>query len=102
VDGYLKPLFRDLQVYDKRKDADKSAFRKLYLKLIGGVSRLLENRTSRKEVATKATIHAELGSPTRVSTWETLGNLVRNAFFRAILPGFDAEIRGGGKGEKGR
>ena len=102
VNGYVKPLFRELQIYDRRKDAEKSAFRKLYLKLIGGVSRLLENRTPRKEVATKATIHAELGSPTRVNTWETLGNLVRNAFFRAILPGFDAEIRGGGKGEKGR
>src|SRR5262249_14922464 len=28
VTGYVKPLFRDMKVYDKRKDAEKSAFKK--------------------------------------------------------------------------
>ena len=55
VDGYVKPLFRDMKVYDARQDAEKSLFRKLYEKLVGGVAKLLENR-QRSEVATKAHI----------------------------------------------
>jgi hypothetical protein len=104
VDGYIKPMFRDLKAYDKRQDAEKSLFRKLYEKLIGGVSKILENRTPRKEVATKTAIHGELGGTggTRISTGEALINLIRNAFLRAILPGFDAELSGGGRGELGR
>jgi hypothetical protein len=104
VNGYIKPLFRDVKAFDQRQDAEKSTFRKLYEKLIGGVSKILQNRTARKEVATKTTIHGDLGGAggTRMNTAQALANLVRNAFFRAILPGFDAELRGGGAGERGR
>jgi hypothetical protein len=98
VEGYIKPLFRQVKVYDKRTDAERSAFRKLYEKLIGDLSRLLENRTPRREVATKTTIHGDLGGgPTKISTGQALVNFVRNAFFSAILPGFDAVVRGGGR-----
>jgi hypothetical protein len=104
VNGYIKPLFREVKAYDRRQDSEKSLFRKLYEKLVGGVSRILQNRTPRKEVATKAAIHSQLGDGgAKVNTVQALGNLVRNAFFRAILPGFDAELRGGGGGgERGR
>jgi Domain of Unknown Function (DUF748) len=103
VDGYIKPLFRDLKAYDRRQDAEKSSFRKLYEKLVGGVSKVLENWTPRREVATKTTVEGTLGGGgAKVSTGEALVNLVRNAFFRAILPGFDAELRGRGNGERGR
>ena len=104
VEGYVKPLFRDVKAYDKRQDAEKSLFRKLYEKLVGGVSRILENRTPREEVATKAAIKGQVGGPggTKLNTGEALVNLVRNAFLQAILPGFDAELSGGGKGERGR
>lgn len=90
INGYVKPLFRDLKAYDKRQDQDKSAFRKLYEKLVGGVSKLLENRP-RDEVATKAEIKGRLDDP-KASTWQVVVNLIRNAFFKAILPGFDEEL----------
>jgi Domain of Unknown Function (DUF748) len=90
VEGYVKPLYRDLKAYDERQDAEKSAFRKLYEKLVGGVSKLLENRP-RDEVATKAEVAGRLDDP-KTSTGQVLVNLVRNAFFRAILPGFDEEL----------
>jgi hypothetical protein len=104
VNGYIKPLFRDLKAYDRRQDTEKSVFRKLYEKLVGGVSRILENWTPRREVATKTTVHGNLegAGGTKVNTGEALVNLVRNAFFRAILPGFDAELRGGGRGDRSR
>jgi hypothetical protein len=102
IEGYVKPLFRDMQVYDKRQDAEKSVFRKLYEKLVGGVSRLLEN-PPRDEVATKADISGPVQNPNS-STWQVIGRLVQNAFFKAILPGFDEQLaatsRGAGAGEK--
>jgi hypothetical protein len=102
VMGYVKPLFRDMNVYDKRQDAEKTAFGKLYERIVGGLSKLLENRTPRQEVATRTTIRGELDGGTRMNTWQALGNLVRNAFFQAILPGLDAERDRGGRGERGR
>src|SRR5262249_19813555 len=90
VQGYVKPLFQDVQAYDERQDKEKSAFKKLYEKLGGGVSKLLENR-QREEVATKAQVTGQLDKP-KASTMEVLGNLIQNAFFRAILPGFEEEL----------
>jgi hypothetical protein len=90
VDGYVKPLFREMQVYDARQDAEKSAFRKLYEKLVGGVAKLLENR-QRSEVATQTRIHGPLDNP-KTDTLQVIFRLVENAFFHAILPGFDAEL----------
>ena len=97
IQGYVKPLFKDMKVYDKRQDAEKSAFRKLYEKLVGGVSKLLENK--RNEVATKADISGPVSSPSS-SILQVIGRLIENAFFRAILPGFDQELFHMGKGPK--
>jgi hypothetical protein len=60
---------------------------------VGGVSKLLENRP-RDEVATKTDVVGRLDDP-RTSTWQVIVNLIQNAFFRAILPGFDEELRRG-------
>jgi hypothetical protein len=93
IDGYVKPLFRDMDVYDARQDRDKSLFRKLYEGLVGGISALLTN-TPRKEVATQVTVSGDMQSP-QTSTWETVLRLVQNAFFKAILPGFEKEVAQG-------
>lgn len=95
IDGYVKPLFRDMDVYDKRQDKEKSIFRKLYEGLVGGVSKLLEN-TPRDEVATRADISGPVGNP-KSNTWEVIVKLIQNAFFRAILPGFEHGIPAGKK-----
>jgi len=79
-----------MKVYDKRQDAEKSAFRKLYERLVGGISKLLENK-ERKEVATKANISGPVSSPNS-STLQVIGKLIENAFIKAILPGFDEEL----------
>ena len=91
VDGYIKPLFKDIKVYDAQQDRKKNLFHKLYEGLVDGVATLLEN-TPREEVATRTEIVGALDKP-EASTWQTVVNLVKNAFFRAILPGFDNTIR---------
>ena len=96
ITGYVKPLFADMKVYDKRQDEEKSFFKKAYEKLVGGLSKLLENRKTEK-VATKADIQGPVGTAS-ASTWQAIVRLIENAFFRAILPGFDEALGLQGKG----
>jgi hypothetical protein len=100
IEGYVKPLFSDLNVYDRRQDKEKSMFRKLYEGLVGGISGLLENRP-REEVATQVPISGDVEAP-QTSTWETVIRLIQNAFFKAILPGFEKEVSesGGRRAQK--
>ena len=98
VDGYVKPLFRDLDVYDRRQDKEKSLFRKMYEGLIGGIAGLFENEPQ-ESVATTTDISGPVENP-QMSTWQTLINLFRNAFIKAILPGFENAVRDGGSKEE--
>jgi hypothetical protein len=90
ITGYVKPLFRDMDVYDPGQDQHKSGVRKVYERVVGGVAKLLENRP-RDEVATKTTISGRLDKPD-TNTVETIVRLIQNAFFDAILPGFEQEL----------
>jgi Domain of Unknown Function (DUF748) len=98
IRGYIKPIFRDMDVYDRRQDREKTLFRKLYEGLVGGISKLLEN-PPRDQVATVVEISGPVENP-RSSTWQIVGRLIENAFFKAILPGFDRELEKGGKKSK--
>jgi len=98
IDGYVKPLFHEMDVYDQRQDREKNLFRKLYEGLVGGISSLLRNEP-REEVATQTTVSGDIESP-QMSTWETVGRLVQNAFFQAILPGFEREVSQGRGGRR--
>ena len=93
VQGYIKPLFKDMKVYDPRQDKEKSLFHKLYEGMVGGIAKLLENKP-RKEVATKTEVKGNLDN-LKTDTWQALLNLIQNAFFKAILPGFEREITHG-------
>ena len=98
LSGYVKPLFRDVKVYDPRQDRRKGFFHKAYEGLVGVVAKFLENR-QREEVATVARLSGRLGNA-RTSTLQAVGGLIQNAFFKAILPGFERQLtaRGGGAG----
>jgi hypothetical protein len=89
IDGYVKPLFKNMKVYDRRAAREKSLFHKLYVGLIGGISKLLENRP-RQEVATKTNISGTIANP-QTSTFQVIINLIGNAFIKSILPGFEKE-----------
>ncbi|HTY77782.1 MAG TPA: DUF748 domain-containing protein [Candidatus Bathyarchaeia archaeon] len=89
ITGYVKPLFRDIVVYDPVQDRDKTVFQKMYERVVGAMGKALRNR-SREEVATRAEVSGRLDDP-NVGTMEVVVKLIQNAFFKAILPGFDQE-----------
>jgi hypothetical protein len=89
ITGYVKPVFKDMKIYASDQEKGKPFTRKVYERLVGGVAKLLENR-SREEVATKSDVSGRIDNP-RVSVVDVVLRLVQNAFFKAILPGFDLE-----------
>jgi len=89
--GYVKPFFRSIKVYDEKQDDEKGLGRRLYERLVGGLSTLLENR-SRDEVATKADFSGRIADP-NMNNWQAVVHLVQNAFFQTILPGFEGQVR---------
>lgn len=92
VEGYVKPLFHDLDVYSAAQDREKSLGQKLKEKATDVIGKVLQNQP-RDQVATVIPISGPLKDP-KASTWQTLIGLLRNAFIDAILPGFE-RARGG-------
>jgi uncharacterized protein involved in outer membrane biogenesis len=92
VTGYVKPFFQDLDVYDPEQDKEKGILQKIYEAVVGGVGQLLEN--PKEKVATRADISGTLDNP-EASTWQIIVQLIKNAFFKAILPGFERQGAGG-------
>ncbi|MFZ3207475.1 MAG: DUF748 domain-containing protein [Geobacteraceae bacterium] len=95
ISGYVKPFFKGMNVYDRRLDKDKKVFRKMYEMMVGGAAGLLKGGPQGK-VATKVDITGTLDKP-HTDRWQIIGRLIKNAFFKAILPGFDKEVSGSQK-----
>lgn len=89
IDGYLKPLFKNVTAYDPAQDRDKGLLNKISEKLMNVASTVLKN-TPRGEVATKADLSGPVQNP-KTSTWEMVITLIQNAFFEAVLPGFEKQ-----------
>ncbi|HYK66290.1 MAG TPA: hypothetical protein VEY94_15225, partial [Patescibacteria group bacterium] len=64
--------------------------------VIGGASHLFKNRKT-EQVASDVDLKGKLTSPD-IDTWQALGQVIRNAFIQAIIPGFDRAVASNGGG----
>jgi hypothetical protein len=87
IDGYVKTILKDLDVLGP--DEQKGLREKLYEGLVGGLATVLRNQP-RDQVATEVSLSGPLENPNS-STLEIVLRMVQNAFFKAILPGFERE-----------
>jgi hypothetical protein len=88
ITGYVKPLFKDVKVAAMADGEEPNTLgHRLYEGMVGLAAKILKNRP-RGEVATVVTISGR-ADQVEYSTWEIVGRLLQNAFFKAILPGFD-------------
>jgi hypothetical protein len=90
IDGYVKPMFVDAEIYDPAQDRDDGFFRRMWERIAEGLAKLLENKR-RDQVATVADISGKV-EDVRASNAQVVVNLIRNAFFQAILPGFRRDV----------
>jgi hypothetical protein len=84
LDGYVKTILKDLDVLGD--DEQKGLRQKLYEGLVGSIATILRNQP-RDQVATELSLSGPLENPD-ASTLEIVGGIIRNAFFKAVLPGF--------------
>ncbi len=88
IEGYVKPLFRGVEVgTDGEAVAEKGLRQRLYEGLVGVGAKVLKNRL-RGEVATVVPISGRVDRP-EVARWETVGRLLQNAFLKPIAPGYE-------------
>lgn len=85
IDGYVKPIFENLDVYGSEQDENDSLISKLKEGIVGALSKILENKQDK--VATQFDLSGTVENP-EADTLEIILQLIRNAFFDAILPGF--------------
>jgi hypothetical protein len=88
--GYIKPVLRGVKVGDDVEGTQEQTLRhRLYEGLVAIVGKILKNR-SRGEIATVVTLSGRVDQP-GIDLWEVVGQLLQNAFFKAILPGFESQ-----------
>jgi len=90
IDGYVKPMFADLEVYNYQKDKNTPIMHQAKELVIGAASHLLTSHRT-NQVASDVDLQGNVTKPD-VDTWQALSQVLRNAFIRAILPGFDRAV----------
>ena len=85
INGYVKPLFRDLKVFSLLEDLkEDTAGQFFWQALVGGMVNLFKNQP-RDQFGTLIPFTGD-ASGTSPDILATIGNLLRNAFVRAYLP----------------
>lgn len=85
ISGYVKPLFRDLQVFSLVPDIKQDNVLQFFWQaLVGGATSLLKNQP-RDQFGTLIPLHGDLTNA-KPDILATIGNVLRNAFIRAYLP----------------
>jgi hypothetical protein len=87
VEGYLKPLLVDVDVYDRAQDAQKGIGQQVYEGIVGGIGEAFRNRR-KDDVATVVPLRGRLDDP-NAGILATIGGILKNAFIKGIAPGLD-------------
>lgn len=98
LEGYAKPLFRDLDVLSLRGDIkDGNVLKVFWQALVGAVTSVFQN-PPRGQFGTRIPFRGDLSEKkTTTDILATVGNVLRNAFVRAYLP----RLEGGGDAVNG-
>jgi hypothetical protein len=85
LDGYVKPLFRNMVIFDLVQDVkEDNGLQVFWQALVGGTAAIVTNY-NRDQLGTLVPFTGELKSP-GVDYLAAIGNVLRNAFIRAYLP----------------
>ena len=94
LNGYAKPLFRNLEVFNLSEDTKgENVFEVFWQALVGGVTALFKNQ-SRDQFGTLIPFSGDLSQATNTDMLATIGNILRTAFVRAYLPRLESGEEG--------
>jgi len=86
LNGYVKPLFRNLKVFSLTQDVKEDNVLQFFWQALVGFATTVFKNQSRDQFGTLVPFTASDGGKTSTDLLATLGNLLRNAFVRAYLP----------------
>jgi hypothetical protein len=82
--GYVKPLFRNMVIFDLTDLQITNPLHTFWQALVGGVAAIVTNY-NRDQLGTLIPFTGDLEGP-KINYLATVGNVLRNAFIRAYLP----------------
>jgi hypothetical protein len=92
LSGYVKPLFRNMVIFDLVRDVkEDNPVQVFWQALVGGVTGIVTNY-NRNQFGTLIPFTGQLDGPS-IDFLATLGNVLRNAFIRAYLPRLEATVQ---------
>lgn len=84
--GYVKPLFRNLEVFSLAQDIKEDSVPQFFWQaLVGATTRILKNQ-ARDQFGTLIPFTGDASGTTTLEILSTIGNIFRNGFIRAYLP----------------
>jgi len=84
VEGYVRPLFRNLQIIGPKDIEEDNVVGVFWEALVGSVAKVLTN-PPRDQFGTEIPLRGSFDNP-QADILRTVGNVLRNAFIRAYLP----------------
>lgn len=88
LDGYAKPLFRNVEIFDLEQDADKGPLEATWQAMVAATAWIFENH-SEDQIATRVDIQGNLNQQ-NVSAWQAFTSILRNAFVKAYRANFES------------
>lgn len=89
-EGYVKPFFENLDIFDWDKERKKNLLQKFWQAIVAGVGAAFKNQPE-DQLATRIPIEGNF-EKTDIDLLATIGGILRNAFVSALLPKVDREI----------
>lgn len=90
-EGYVKVFFEDLDVFEWKKERGKNALAVFWQAIVGAVSTVFKNHPEDR-LATRIPFAGSY-SGTKVGVGPAIVTLLRNAFFRALVPKLDEQTK---------
>lgn len=90
LSGYIKPLFRKVDIFDWKQDVsgkDGGVINGLWQALVAGAQNLFKNQSA-DQFGTRVTLSGDLRHK-EIGTWGALTGILRNAFVKALQPRYD-------------
>src|SRR5687768_4508197 len=88
-EGYVKPLMKDLDMFELKEDS-KNPLKLAWQAILAGVVKIFKNQP-KDQVATKIPVSGTIDKK-GIDLWTTVGNVLRNAFVHAFSPTFDQTV----------
>jgi hypothetical protein len=86
LDGYVKPMFTGLDVFRFKTDMKKGAKKAFMNAVVGATGKALQNQPHDR-FATEIPVEGRIDQP-GTSVMAAIAGVLRNAFVRALMPGF--------------